>query len=176
MPKSLNKVMLIGNLGKDPEVRYTTSGTAVASFSMATTSSFKDSSGEWKDKTEWHNITAWARLAEIAGEYLKKGSKVYIEGRLETQSWDDKQTGTKKYKTQIVAQELLMLDRKEGGGGEERDSQARGQDRGFDQRRGGSSSNEVSEDNPITDSDIPFILEDFTVLQCPRSWNKRRYA
>lgn len=175
MPKSLCKVMLIGNLGKDPEIRYTPTGTPVANFSVATSSSFKDKQGEWQEKTEWTNIVAWQRLAEIAGEYLHKGSKVYLEGRLETQSWEDKETRKKMYKTVVVVQELLMLDRKEGGG-EERDTQARGQDRGFDQRRGGSSSNEVSEDNPITDLDILFILEDFTVLQCPRSWNKRRYA
>ena len=94
------KSFLIGNLGKDPEVKYTPQGTAVAKFSLATNERFKDKQGEWQDRTEWHNITCWARLAEIAGEYLKKGRTVYIEGRLQTDSWDDKQTGQKKYMTE----------------------------------------------------------------------------
>src|SRR6201987_5138533 len=97
MPKSVNKVILLGNLGKDPELKYTPSGTAVAKFSLATNDRFKDKEGHWQDRTEWHNITAGARTAEIAGEYLKKGSKVYIEDSLRAPSWDDKQTGQKKY-------------------------------------------------------------------------------
>lgn len=113
MAKSVNKVMLIGNLGKDPEVKYTPSGMAVAKFSLATNERFKDKSGEWQDRTEWHNIVAWQRLAEIVGEYLKKGSKVYIEGRLQTSSWEDKQSGEKKYRTEIVASDIVMLDRAE---------------------------------------------------------------
>src|SRR5947207_2919237 len=118
MAKSLNKVMLIGNLGKDPEVKYTPGGTAVAKFSLATNERFKDKSGEWQDRTEWHNIVAWQRLAEIVGEYIKKGSKVYIEGRLQTSSWEDKQSGEKKYRTEIIASDLLLLgSRGEGGGG-----------------------------------------------------------
>ena len=87
--KSLNRVQLIGNLGKDPEVKYTPSGTAVAKLTIATNERFKDKSGEWHDRTEWHNVVLWQRLAEIAGEYFKKGGKVYIEGRLQTRSWDD---------------------------------------------------------------------------------------
>ena len=98
--KSVNKVILIGNLGKDPELRATPSGTPVAKFTLATNDRYKDKEGQWQDRTEWHNITAWARTAEIAGEYLKKGSKVYIEGSLRTHSWDDKQTGQKKYMTE----------------------------------------------------------------------------
>ncbi|HOI17855.1 MAG TPA: single-stranded DNA-binding protein, partial [Geobacteraceae bacterium] len=87
---SLNKVLLIGNLGKDPEVRYTTSGTAVASFSLATSERLKNKGGEWEERTEWHNITLWGRLAEIAGEYLAKGKSVYLEGRLQTRKWQDR--------------------------------------------------------------------------------------
>lgn len=147
--RSVNKVILLGNLGKDPETKFTPQGTAVAKFSLATTSSYKDKSGNWQDKTDWHNITAWARLAEIAGEYLKKGSKVYIEGRLETSSWEDKQTGTKKYMTSVIVTDLVMLDRKG-----DRDS---GDDNGFDQRPGrGNEGTAVTDANPITDEDIPF--------------------
>src|SRR5690349_5642164 len=109
MSRSVNKVILVGNLGKDPEVKYTPSGVAVAKFSMATNERFKDKGGEWQDRTEWHNIVAWQRLAEIVGEYVKKGSKVYIEGRLQTSSWDDKQSGEKKYRTEVVAHDLVLL-------------------------------------------------------------------
>ena len=113
MAKSLNKVMLIGNLGKDPELRYTTSGVAVATFSLATNESWKDQDGNLQERTEWHNIVAWRKLAEICGEWLKKGKKIYIEGRIQTRSYDDKNTGAKKYITEIVADNMIMLD---GGG------------------------------------------------------------
>lgn len=116
---SLNKVMLIGNLGKDPEVRYTAGGTAVASFSIATTEKFKGKSGDWEEKTEWHNITLWARLAEIAGEYLSKGKTVYIEGRLQTRKWQDKE-GKDRYTTEIVGEKMQMLSGKGEGGGSPR--------------------------------------------------------
>src|SRR5438445_10412980 len=112
--KSVNKVILIGNLGKDPEVKYTPSGTPVAKLTLATNESYKDKDGQWQDRTEWHNVVLWQRLAEIAGEYLKKGGKVYIEGRLQTRSWDDKQSGQKKYMTEVVANDLVLL----GGRGE----------------------------------------------------------
>ena len=118
MAKSLNKVMLIGNLGKDPELRYTTSGTAIATFSLATNESWKDQDGNMQEKTEWHNIVAWKKLAEICGEWLKKGKKIYVEGRIQTRSYDDKNTGAKKYFTEIVAENIIMLDGKsatEGG-------------------------------------------------------------
>src|SRR6202165_4654596 len=98
---SLNKVMIIGNLGKDPEVRYTAGGTAVASFSVATSEKFKNKSGEFEEKTEWHNIILWARLAEIAGEYLTKGKTVYIEGRLQNRKWQDRDSKDR-YTTEIV--------------------------------------------------------------------------
>ena len=116
--KSLNRVQLIGNLGKDPEVKYTPQGTPVAKITIATNERFKDKAGEWQDRTEWHNVVLWQRLAEIAGEYLKKGGKVYIEGRLQTRSWDDKTSGQKKYMTEVVASDLILLGgRGEGGGG-----------------------------------------------------------
>ena len=112
MAKSLNKVMLIGNLGKDPELRYTTSGVAVATFTLATNESWRDQDGNTQERTEWHNIVAWRKLAEICGEWLKKGKKIYLEGRIQTRSYDDKNTGTKKYITEIVADNMIMLDSK----------------------------------------------------------------
>jgi len=114
---SLNKVMLIGNLGKDPEVRYTTSGQAVASFSIATSEKFKNRSGEMEERTEWHNVVLWGRQAEIAGEYLAKGRTVFIEGRLQTRKWQDKE-GRDRYTTEIVGDRMQMLGGKgEGGSG-----------------------------------------------------------
>ena len=112
--RSLNRVQLIGNLGKDPEIKYTPQGTPVAKIAIATNERFKDKSGEWQDRTEWHNVVLWQRMAEIAGEYLKKGGKVYIEGRLQTRSWDDKTSGQKKYMTEVVASDMILL----GGRGE----------------------------------------------------------
>lgn len=107
--KSLNKVQIIGHLGGDPELRYTANGTAVATLNVATNERFKpQDSEEWQERTEWHRIVAWSRLAEIAGEYLSKGKQVYVEGRLQTRSWDDKD-GVKRYTTEIVAQDLILL-------------------------------------------------------------------
>ena len=105
--------MLIGNLGQDPELRYTGNGTAVCNMRLATNESYKDRDGELVEKTEWHNIVAWARLAEICGEYLKKGSRVYFEGSLQTRSWDDRD-GNTKYTTEIKAREMMMLDDRGG--------------------------------------------------------------
>lgn len=114
--KSLNKVQIIGRLGKDPELRYTSNGVAVATLSVATNSRYKDGE-EWKDQTEWHRVVLWERTAEVAGEYLKKGSQVYIEGRLQTRSYDDKE-GVKRYTTEIVGRDLILLGGKgEGKGG-----------------------------------------------------------
>jgi len=115
---SLNKVLLIANLGKDPEIRYTASGTAVASFSMATSEKFKNKGGEWEERTEWHNVILWGRLAEIAGEYLSKGKTVYIEGRLQTRKWQDKD-GKDRFTTEIVGEKMQMLSRKDGSNHEE---------------------------------------------------------
>ena len=115
MAKGVNKVILIGNLGKDPEVRYMPSGGAVANITVATTDSWKDKqTGEKKETTEWHSVVFFNRLAEIAGEYLKKGSKVYIEGSLKTEKYQDKATGTDRYSTKIIANEMQMLDGKGG--------------------------------------------------------------
>jgi single-strand DNA-binding protein len=159
MAKSVNKVILIGNLGKDPEVKFTPSGVPVAKFSLATNERYKDKAGEWQDRTEWHNIVAWQRLAEIVGDYVKKGSKVYIEGRLQTSSWEDKQSGEKKYRTEIVAQDLVLLSGRGEGDSEGRASRSASAGSGpgsasatsMDQRT--SHAEEAAE---ITDEDIPF--------------------
>lgn len=108
--RGLNKVMLIGHLGKDPEVRYLEGGAAVANFSLATDESYKNKNGEKVQQTEWHNIVVWRQLAEIAVKYFKKGKLVYVEGRLKTRSWDDKE-GHKKYTTEIIADNVVMLDK-----------------------------------------------------------------
>lgn len=106
---TVNKAILIGRLGADPELRYTPSGVAVVNFNIATDQGWKDDSGEWQDRTEWHSIVAWRDLAERCAEYLKKGQRVYIEGRLQTRSWEG-QDGVKRYKTEIVARTMEMLD------------------------------------------------------------------
>jgi single-strand DNA-binding protein len=159
--KSVNKVILLGNLGKDPEVKYTPQGTPVAKITLATNERYKDKDGQWQDRTEWHNVVLWQRLAEIAGEYLKKGGKVYIEGRLQTRSWDDKTSGQKKYMTEVVASDLVLLGgRGEGGGGGDYAggrgaSSSAGGGNNFDQR---TPEPEPAGANagPITDDDIPF--------------------
>src|SRR4030042_3741799 len=112
MAKSPNKVMLIGNLGKDPEVRYTASSVPVANFSLATNEIWQDADGNTQERVEWHNIVVWKKLAEICHQYLRKGSKVYVEGRIQTRSYDEKSTGAKKYITEIVVNQMLMLDSK----------------------------------------------------------------
>src|SRR5882672_10635195 len=158
MAKSVNKVILVGNLGKDPEVKYTPSGVPVAKFSIATNERFKDKSGEWQDRTEWHNIVAWQRLAEIVGEYVKKGQKVYIEGRLQTSTWEDKQSGEKKYRTEIIASDMVMLSGKgEGGGGgdfEGRSSRgSSGSQSSSPYDQSGPAHEEVAQGTTITDED-----------------------
>ena len=112
---SVNKAILIGRLGKDPETRYMTNGEAVTNVSLATSENYKDKSGEKQERTEWHNIVFYRRLAEIAGEYLKKGSLIYVEGRIQTRKWQDKE-GRDRYTTEIVANEMKMLGGKPGGG------------------------------------------------------------
>ena len=112
MAGGVNKVILVGNLGKDPEVRYLENGTAVANFPIATSESYKDREGNRIDQTEWHNIVVWRKLAEIAESYLKKGSQVYLEGKLRTRSWEDQQ-GNKRYTTEVVADTFTMLGKKE---------------------------------------------------------------
>jgi single-strand DNA-binding protein len=156
MAKSVNKVILIGNLGKDPEVRYTPQGTAVATLTLATNERFKDKDGNWQDRTEWHRVVAWQRLAEICGEYLKKGRSVYIEGKLQTRSWEDKNTHEKKYSTEIIANDLVLLGGGQGQG-------AAGGEEGSSRSRATGSGNGMNQPTPdyegatqITDDDIPF--------------------
>lgn len=115
---SVNKVILVGNLGRDPEVRYSPDGAAICNVSIATTSTWKDkSSGERREETEWHRVVFYNRLAEIAGEYLKKGRSVYVEGRLKTRKWQDKDTGADRFSTEIIADQMQMLGGREGGEG-----------------------------------------------------------
>jgi single-strand DNA-binding protein len=117
MARGVNKVILIGNLGRDPEVRYMPSGSAVANVTIATSESWKDKqTGEQQERTEWHNVVFYNRLAEIVGEYLKKGSQVYVEGSLRTRKWQDKETGKDRYTTEIIANEMQMLGSRAGGG------------------------------------------------------------
>jgi single-strand DNA-binding protein len=149
MARGINKVILIGNLGQDPELRYTGGGTAVCNMRLATNESYKDSDGNMVDKTEWHSVVAWSRLAEICGEYLKKGSQVYFEGSLQTRSYDDRD-GNTKYVTEIKAREMMMLS-------------GRGDSNGFSGGGGGSSrmssSPAASAPHPDTfepDDDLPF--------------------
>jgi single-strand DNA-binding protein len=119
----INKVILLGNLGQDPEVRYTAGGVPIANISIATSNSWKDkNSGETVEQTEWHRIVFFNRLAEIVEQYLKKGSKIYVEGQLRTNSWEDKNTGEKKYRTEIVAREMQMLSSKGEMGQQNQDS------------------------------------------------------
>lgn len=112
---SVNKVILVGRLGKDPETRYMPNGDAVTNITLATSETWKDKNGEKQEKTEWHRVTFYRKLAEIAGEYLKKGSMAYVEGRLETRKWTDK-AGVEKYTTEIIANEMQMLSSRSGGG------------------------------------------------------------
>ena len=153
--KSVNKVILLGNLGKDPEVKYTPSGTPVAKLTVATNERYKDKDGQWQDRTEWHSLVAWQRTAEIASEYLKKGRQVYIEGRLQTRSWDDKNTGEKKYRTEIVVSDMVLLGgAREGEGATPRSRPAAASGGNYDQR--GPDLDNAPAGTAITDDDIPF--------------------
>ena len=158
---SVNKVILVGNLGKDPELRYTASGAAVVTFSLATTDRFKDKDGN--QKTEWHNIIAWRQLAEICGKYLHKGKQVYIEGRIQYRTYDDRD-GNKRYITEVVADQMQMLGSRggdESGGGYNRDAQSGGSSQGNQNQNQGQSQNQGQqsqvEEPPFNpDDDIPF--------------------
>src|ERR1044071_3872788 len=110
MAKDLNKVLIIGRLGKDPEMRYTTSGSPVTTFPVASGRQWRDSNGEQRDETEWFSVVVWNKLAEICSQHLSKGSRVYIEGRLQTRSWEDSQTGQMRYRTEVVANDMIILD------------------------------------------------------------------
>ena len=118
MSKSVNKAILLGNVGKDPEIRSTNGGTIVASFSLATAERQKDGQGNWQDKTEWHNLIAFDRTAEIVRDYVRKGSQLMIEGKIQTRTWDDRESGQKKYRTEILINDLTLLGdgREENGG------------------------------------------------------------
>tara|TARA_R110002073_G_scaffold94594_2_gene219922 strand:- start:276 stop:737 length:462 start_codon:yes stop_codon:yes gene_type:complete len=151
---SVNKVILIGNLGKDPETRYMSNGEAVTNITMATTDNWKDKNGEKQEKTEWHRVTFYRKLAEIAGEYLKKGRPVYIEGRLETRKWTDK-SGVERYTTEIIANDMKMLGSKSSSGSFET----------ANNESGGSAPSQTAPDNAPSkpgsgfddmDDDIPF--------------------
>lgn len=154
MAKSVNKVILLGNVGKDPEIRATGGGTMVASFSLATTDRTKDQSGNWTDRTEWHNLAAYGKLAEIIRDYVKKGAKLYVEGKIQTRSWDDKNTGEKKYRTEIIVNEISLLSGRgeEGGSSYSRSSAPASS---YDQRSP-AQSDELVQSTEITDDDIPF--------------------
>jgi single-strand DNA-binding protein len=151
--KSLNKVMLIGNLTRDPEIKYTGTGTAVASFSLATNKSWKDSSGATQDSTQYHNIVAWTKLAEICGQYLKKGMKVYVEGELITRSWqaDDGQT---KYRTEVRINDMIMLDGKGRSDGASSESAKADSDNSFDDMAADGGAD--TSGDPLSDEDLPF--------------------
>jgi single-strand DNA-binding protein len=151
MARSVNKVILLGNVGKDPEIRSTSGGMTVANFSIATSERIKAADGQYTDKTEWHNLVAFQRTAEIIRDYVKKGSKLYVEGRLQTSSWDDKTTGQKKYKTEIIVGEISLLSGRGEGGSE-------GGSYSSSHASSSSSSAPVNDysDQQITDADIPF--------------------
>jgi single-strand DNA-binding protein len=156
MAKSVNKVILLGNVGKDPEIRSTATGTLVASFSIATSERQKDATGNWVDRTEWHNLVAYAKLGEIVRDYVKKGSKLFIEGRLNTRNWEDKETKKKVYRTEIIVGDLSLLSgRDEGSGGGSRASSSSSSSAGFDQRPA-AGHDDYAQSAEISDDDIPF--------------------
>ncbi len=156
MAKGVNKVFLLGRLGKDPEMRATQGGMQIASFTLATSDRQKDQTGQWVDKTEWHNLVAFQRTAEIVRDYCKKGSQVFVEGKIQTRSWDDKTSGEKKYRTEILVNELSLLDSKGAGGASEGGgaSYSKPASNSYDQRQPASAPDYG--DSGITDDDIPF--------------------
>jgi len=159
MAKSVNKVILLGNVGKDPEIRSTPNGVMVANFTLATSDRFQDQQGNWQDRTEWHTLVAFKRTAEIIRDYVKKGTKLYIEGKLQTRSWDDKETGAKKYRTEIIVNDMSLLSGREegsgGGGGYTRAASASSSAASFDQRAP-AGHDDVAQSAEISDDDIPF--------------------
>jgi len=152
MAKGVNKVFLLGNVGKDPEIRATGGGTAVASFGLATAERTKDQQGNWVDKTEWHNIVAYGRTAEIVRDYVKKGKELFIEGRLQTRTWDDKTSGEKKYRTEIIVNEMTLLG---GSGGRSEGGSSSASYSGTRSSAPSAPANDYA-DQQITDDDIPF--------------------
>ncbi len=163
MAKSVNKVILLGNVGKDPEIRSTPSGVMVANLTLATSDRQKDAQGNWQDRTEWHNLVAFTRTAEIVRDYVKKGSKLYIEGKIQTRSWDDKESGQKRYRTEIIVNELVLLSSRDeasggGQGGYTRAASSSGSAAGFDQRPPAATGghDDFAQSAEISDDDIPF--------------------
>ena len=153
MSRGVNKAIIVGNLGRDPEVRYTANGSAVANVTVATSESWKDKqSGERQERTEWHRVVFFGRLAEIAEEYLKKGSQVYIEGSIRTQKWQDKESGQDRYTTEIVARDMQML----GSRGGEASGASDDNYSGGARSAGGSSGGGATGGDPDLDDDIPF--------------------
>ena len=153
MAKSVNKVILLGNVGKDPEIRTTPGGTMVGNFTLATSDRQKDAQGNWQDRTEWHNLVTFGRLAEIVRDYVKKGSKLFVEGKIQTRSWDDKESGQKKYRTEIIVNDISLLSgREEGSSG----GYSRGGGSSHDQRQPAGGSDDYSQAAEISDDDIPF--------------------
>lgn len=157
MAGSVNKVILIGNLGADPEVRYTASGTPVANFNIATSENWTDKQGQRQERTEWHRIVVWSKLAELCAEYLAKGRKVYVEGRLQTRQWDDRD-GNKRYTTEVVAQNITFLDSRDGGGAPSGGSSGAPSGGSTGAGSGGSSGGGGFDYGPppMTDDDVPF--------------------
>ena len=154
MAKGVNKVLLLGNVGKDPEIRSTAGGMTVASFSLATADRAKDAQGNWADKTEWHNIVCFQRTAEVVRDYVKKGTQLFIEGKIQTRSWDDKTSGEKKYKTEILCNELTLLGGKPGGEGASTGGYSKSGSTSYEQRTPANAAD--YSDVGITDDDIPF--------------------
>ena len=153
MARGVNKAIIVGNLGRDPEVRYTANGSAVANVTIATSESWKDKqSGERQERTEWHRVVFFGRLAEIAEEYLKKGSQVYIEGSIRTQKWQDKESGQDRYTTEIVARDMQMLGSRGGEASGASDDDYSGAARSATASSGGGASSR----DPDLDDDIPF--------------------
>lgn len=154
---SVNKCILVGNLGKDPELRYTGSGTAVCNFSLATTENYKDRDGNKQEKTEWHNIVIWRQLAEIAGKYLTKGKQVYLEGKIQTRSYDDRD-GNKRYITEIVVDEMQMLGRVGDSQGQGSTNAPPRQESASRSQHGSGTGNQQQDDGYqfSDDSEIPF--------------------
>ena len=155
MAKSVNKVILLGNVGKDPEIRSTGGGTMVANFTLATSDRQKDAQGNWQDRTEWHNLVAFTRLAEIVRDYVKKGTKLYVEGKIQTRSWDDKESGQKRYRTEIIVNDLSLLSGRDDSGSSGGYSRSSGFSASFDQRPP-ATHDDFAQSTEISDEDIPF--------------------
>ncbi len=163
MAKGVNKVFLLGRLGKDPEIKATAAGMTIATFALATSDRQKDAQGAWQDKTEWHNLVAFGRTAEIVRDYCKKGKELFVEGRISTRSWDDKESGQKKYRTEILVNDLSFT-----GGGDRAGQESGASTGGYSRSNASSSSSSTNYDqrtpasvpdygdNGITDDDIPF--------------------